>query len=76
VPVRWSVLTPNTLVRSAGAAHLADYRKRTGRRQNVSPKPLPSLANWGADLVTLRGLRRDAFVKKHLIDHPEGLGRS
>jgi putative transposase len=43
------------------AGHLAEYRARTGRRQNSAPKPLPALANWGADLVTLRGLRRDAF---------------
>jgi REP element-mobilizing transposase RayT len=43
------------------AAHLATYRERTGRRRNSAPKPLPALADWGADLVTLRGLRRDAF---------------
>lgn len=43
------------------AAHLAEYRSRTGRRKNCAPKPMPALANWGADLVTLRGLRRDAF---------------
>jgi putative transposase len=43
------------------AQHLASYRERTGRRKNSSPKPIPSLADWGADLVTLRGLRRDAF---------------
>jgi hypothetical protein len=43
------------------AAHLANYRKRTGRRMKSAPKPLPALANWGVDLVTLHGLRRDVF---------------
>jgi REP element-mobilizing transposase RayT len=43
------------------AQHLASYRERTGRRRNCAPKPFPALANWGSDLVTLRGLRRNAF---------------
>ncbi len=43
------------------AGHLAAYRTRTGRRQGGTPKPMPSLADWGASLTTLRGLRRDAF---------------
>lgn len=44
------------------AAHLATYRERTGRRRNSAPKPLPAIANWGTDLVTLRGLRQDTFA--------------
>ncbi len=40
------------------AEHLAAYRVRTGRRRTSSPKPLPSLTDWGLDLSTLRGLRR------------------
>ena len=39
------------------AEHLAVYRARTGRRRTSSPKLLPALADWGADLATLRGLR-------------------
>lgn len=39
------------------AEHLAAYRLRTGRRRASSPKPLPSLTDWGLDLATLRGLR-------------------
>ena len=39
------------------AAHLADYRARTGRRRASPPKPLPSFTDWGLDLATLRGLR-------------------
>jgi REP element-mobilizing transposase RayT len=41
--------------------HLAAYRAHSGRRQGGTPKPMPSLADWGVSLTTLRGLRRDAF---------------
>ena len=44
------------------AAHLADYRAKTGRRRNSPPKDFPALADWGADLSTLRGLRSPALV--------------
>ena len=44
------------------AAHLADYRAKTGRRRNSPPKDFPALADWGADLSTLRGLRGPALV--------------
>jgi REP element-mobilizing transposase RayT len=40
------------------AEHLATYRARTGRRRKSPPKPLPHLADWGAALTTLRGLRQ------------------
>lgn len=43
------------------AEHLAAYRAKTGRRRGSTPKPMPMLADWGVDLLTLRGLRRDAF---------------
>ncbi len=39
------------------AQHLADYSARTGRRRKSEPKSLPNLTDWGADLLTLRGLR-------------------
>jgi len=41
--------------------HLAAYRDHSGRRRGGTPKPMPCLADWGASLTTLRGLRRDAF---------------
>lgn len=43
------------------AEHLAAYGARTGRRRGSVPKVMPALADWGTDLLTLRGLRRDAF---------------
>ena len=43
------------------AEHLAAYRERTGLRRGVEPKPFPALADWGTELSTLRGIRRDAF---------------
>ncbi len=39
---------------------LAEYRRKTGRRRNTSPVPLPSWTEWG-DLATLRGLRQSAI---------------
>lgn len=44
------------------ALHLASYRARTGRRRRSPPKTLPPLADWGADLATLRGLRCGTFA--------------
>ncbi len=43
------------------AHHLAAYREKTGRRRDSDPVPLPPLADWGTELLSLRGLRRDAF---------------
>ncbi|MCX6938408.1 MAG: hypothetical protein NTU80_11030 [Verrucomicrobia bacterium] len=39
------------------AEHLAAYRVHTGRRQNIPPRTLPALTEWGGDFATLRGLR-------------------
>jgi REP element-mobilizing transposase RayT len=39
------------------AEHLVAYRARTGRRRDTPPKPFPAFTDWGADLLTLRGLR-------------------
>jgi hypothetical protein len=39
---------------------LAQYQARTGLRQRISPRPVPTFADWG-ELTTLRGLRRQAF---------------
>jgi len=43
------------------AEHLAAYRARCGRRHRSSPKAIPPIADWGTDLLTLRGLRRRAI---------------
>jgi putative transposase len=42
------------------ALQLAAYCRRTGKRGQMSPRPLPSLTAWG-ELATLRGLRRGGF---------------
>ncbi|MEN9840327.1 MAG: hypothetical protein RL376_127 [Verrucomicrobiota bacterium] len=42
------------------AEHLAAYSTHTGRRRKSAPKALPSLTDWGVDLLTLRGLRHKA----------------
>jgi putative transposase len=39
------------------AKHLADYRRKTGRREGATPRSLPDCTDWG-ELTTLRGLRR------------------
>lgn len=41
------------------AEHLAVYRARTGRRRNSPPKLMPAFTDWGLELATLRGLRRN-----------------
>jgi REP element-mobilizing transposase RayT len=43
------------------AQHLAHYRRRHGCRAQSAPRPLPALTDWGGDLATLRGLRKQAF---------------
>jgi REP element-mobilizing transposase RayT len=39
------------------ATQMARYRKRTGRREQISPHSLPLVTDWG-ELTTLRRLRR------------------
>jgi hypothetical protein len=43
------------------AQHLAHYRHRHGRREHTAPRPLPALTDWGGDMTTLRGLRKQTF---------------
>jgi hypothetical protein len=43
------------------AEHLAHYRSKLHRRAHSMPRPLPALTDWGSDLSTLRGLRKQAF---------------
>ena len=42
------------------ALQLAAYRRRNGRREQILPRPMPPLTNWG-ELTTLRGLRRSGL---------------
>jgi len=42
------------------ATQLAAYRRRTGQRARTRPRPLPNITDWG-DMMTLRGLRKNAF---------------
>lgn len=42
------------------AEQLAEYRRRTGRRRQAEPRPLPPCTEWG-DLTVLRRLRGSAL---------------
>jgi hypothetical protein len=43
------------------AQHLAHYRRKLHRRRHSAPRALPALTDWGGELTTLRGLRKQAF---------------
>ncbi|OAM89392.1 transposase [Termitidicoccus mucosus] len=43
------------------AQHLARYRRNLHRRAHSVPRPLPALTDWGGELTTLRGLRKQSF---------------
>jgi hypothetical protein len=43
------------------AQHLAHYRRKLHRRRHSAPHPLPLSADWGGELTSLRGLRKQAF---------------
>jgi len=42
------------------ATQIAAYRRRTGLRGRLRPRPLPNVTDWG-DVTTLRGLRKKVF---------------
>ena len=41
--------------------HLNAYRTVTGRRQRTAVRPIPSVADWGSPLATLRALHKNGF---------------
>lgn len=48
------------------AEHLAADRIASGRRRNSNPKPLSYIADWGAEIATLRGLRQGTHGMKDM----------
>ena len=43
------------------AEQLARYRRQTGQRKRIPLRELPPITDWG-DLVTMRGVRKNAFA--------------
>ena len=43
------------------AKHLAHYRRQTGQRKRIAPRPLPPITDWG-DMTTMRGLQKNAIA--------------